>query len=85
MFTLASPECGVPPASTPFGDDYPFSMKVPATRKLTVQDMMAIQVRHMLCTASAADALYSLAFLSFFYPMNFYITPPAFTLNQIFE
>lgn len=52
VFTLASPECGVPPTSTPFGDDYPFSMKVPATRKLTLKDIMAIQV----CTIQSADS-----------------------------
>ena len=33
--------------------------------------MMAMQVPHMLCTASAADALYSLAFVSFFLSHEF--------------
>lgn len=57
VFTLASPECGVPPTSTPFGDDYPFSMKVPASRKLTLKDIMAIQVCTILSTARESSAL----------------------------
>lgn len=57
VFTLASPECGVPPTSTPFGDDYPFSMKVPATRKLTLKDIMAIQVCILLSSATKTHAL----------------------------
>lgn len=57
VFTLASPECGVPPTSTPFGDDYPFSMKVPATRKLTLKDIMAIQVCTISSTANETHVL----------------------------
>lgn len=45
VFTLASPDCGVPPVSTPFGDDYPFSMKVPGDKLITLHDMMDMQVR----------------------------------------
>ena len=45
VFTLADPDCGLPPQSNPFGDDYPFSLKVPKDKLLSVQDMMQMQVR----------------------------------------
>ena len=44
VFTLANPTCGVPPESTPYGDDYPFSMRVMKEKLLTVGDMMNMQV-----------------------------------------
>jgi hypothetical protein len=62
VFTLASPDCGVPPTSTPFGDDYPFSMKVPKEKLLTLQDMIDMQVGVccdvMWCAVLYCDVLY---------------------------
>ena len=51
VFQLSNPSIVLPAQTTPYGDDYPFSVPVPADRRLRVEDVMRMNRDHYEGTA----------------------------------